>query len=259
MVEHRLDWNCPMKIRTVIIEDERPSLERMKKLLSKFDNIEIIGEAEDGQSAITMIDELKPDLALLDIQLPEFNSFEVLKQVNHHPLIVFVTAYDQYAIKAFEENAVDYILKPTSEERLSKAIQKVIQLNQSIDDNILRMLKNVVDRNDFLERFTVKIGDEILLIPVDDVYWFKAEDKYTFLNSYDKEYIYDSSLKQLEQVVDPDMFFRIHKNAIVNQNKIKKINKSFTGKYSVQMKDEKQTILEIGRTFLPDLRKKLHF
>jgi DNA-binding LytR/AlgR family response regulator len=248
-----------MKLRTIIVEDEIHALERMKKLLSSFKEIEIVGEAEDGKTAISLIDDVKPDLAFLDIQLPEFTSFEVLERVKYKPGVIFVTAFDQYAIKAFEENAIDYILKPTSEDRLAKAIVKLKQHQQIFNDNILNVLKDAIHKNEYVERFTVKIGDEILFISSEKVFWFKAEDKYVFLNTYDKQYIYDSTLKELELMLDPKLFCRIHKSVIVAQNKIEKIIKSFAGRYNVRMKNNKKTKFDIGRTYLPDLRDKLKF
>ena len=248
-----------MKIRTLIIEDEQHALARMKKLLKNFSDIEVVGEAMDGQAAITMINDLRPDLVFLDIQLPQYTGFEVLDHVKYKPSVIFVTAYNQYAIKAFEENAIDYVLKPTSIERLGKAIAKVIQIEQKIDKRVIKLLKAAMATQDYLLRFTVKCGNEILIIPVNKVYWIKAEDKYLFINTFDQEYIYDSSLKKLEQILDPEQFFRIHKSAIIAQNKIAKIVKSFTGKYLLKLEDKNKSSFEIGRTYLPQLRKKLMF
>lgn len=248
-----------MKIRTVIIEDERPAMERMKILLSNFPEIEIIGEAEDGLSAVKLISNLQPDLVFLDIRLPELSGFQVLEKVTNLPKVIFVTAYDEYAIKAFEANAIDYLLKPTSEERVRKAIDKVKSMNERIEPQLLSLLKGMIERNKYSQNFSVKVKDEILLIPVESVYWFHASDKYVFLKTFDAEYFLDLTLKKLDEMLDPEKFVRIHKSIIASATRISKIKKTFTGKYTVVMTDSKKTSLEIGRTYLPLLKEKFHF
>lgn len=248
-----------MKLRTVIVEDELPSLQRLKELLANFDNIEVIGCAHDGQQAVEMIDGLKPNLAFLDIQLPVFTSFEVLKRLHHRPNIIFVTAYDQYAIKAFEENAVDYLLKPTTPERLQRAIDKVVRLNRPVDQDLLEVLRNALEQGRHPERFSVKIGDEIIFIPASDIYFFRAQEKYVFLNTFDREHIIDLTLKELDVRLNPDNFLRIHKSTIIAIDKISRVRRSFSGKFKVQLLDSKRSSFEIGRTFLTGVRERLKF
>ena len=239
-----------MKIKTVIAEDEIHSLERLKSLLQDYKEIEIIGEAPNGPAAVDLIDDKKPDLAFLDIQLPVFSSFEVLKRIKHKPKVIFITAYDEYAIKAFEESAVDYLLKPTDSERLGQAIERIKQLEQPLDEKIFTVLKSIIKEETYLDRFSVKIGNEILFIPAEDVYWFEAEDKYIFLNTVSHKFIYDSTLKELEEVLNPEQFIRIHKSYIIAIDKIHKIKRTFAAKYKVQLNDAKKSNFEIGRTFL---------
>jgi len=247
-----------MRLRTVIVEDEAPSLRRLKALLSEFDEIELISDAKDGPSALTLINTEKPDLAFLDIHLPGFSSFELLEKLSHKPMVIFVTAYDEYAIKAFEENAVDYLLKPTDKTRLSRAIKKVKQLNLSIDENLLHILKSAVSEVKFIERFPVKKGDEILFIPVQDVYWFQADDKYVFLHTATHEFYYNATLKDLEKCLDPKRFVRIHKSYIVAIDKIQKMKRSFASKYKIYMSDQKISSFEISRTYIKNVRELLH-
>ncbi|MFH1194878.1 MAG: LytTR family DNA-binding domain-containing protein [bacterium] len=248
-----------MKIRTVIVEDERPAMERMRNLLANFPDIEIIGEAEDGLSAVKLISNLQPDLVFLDIRLPELSGFQVLEKVTNLPKVIFVTAYDEYAIKAFEANAVDYLLKPTSVERVKKTIDKVKSMNDRIEPQLLSLLKGMVEKNKYMQNFSVKVKDEILLIPAEVVHWFYASDKYVFLRTFDTEYFLDLTLKRLDELLDPEKFVRIHKSVIVSATHINKIKKSFTGKYMVVMTDSKKTSLEIGRTYLPVLKERFHF
>ncbi|MFH0736073.1 MAG: LytTR family DNA-binding domain-containing protein [bacterium] len=248
-----------MKYRTLLVEDELPSMERMKHLLSKFPEIEIVGQAEDGLTAVKLILDLKPDLIFLDICLPELSGFQVLEQITHHPKVIFVTAHDKYAIKAFEENAVDYLLKPTSEERIKKAIDKLKLINDKFDPQLLSILKNMIDKDRYPSSFSVKLKEEILLVPINSVYWFYSADKYVFLQTFEHVYFLDYTLRELEEVLDPNKFLRIHKSIIVSTEHMNKIKKSFTGKYSAVMNDIEKTSLEIGRTYLPLVKERYHF
>jgi len=247
-----------MKIRSIIVEDEPHSIERLKYLLKDLKDIQIIGEAQDGKAAIELINKLKPELIFLDIQLPGTSGFGVLEKISYPVMVIFVTSYDQYAIKAFEENAVDYILKPTSKERLKKAVEKIINLNKRLDENTIEVLKSMFEKNSHMSRFAVKLKDEILIIPQEDVYYFNAEDKYVFLHTYDRKFFYDATLKELEDILDPEIFCRIHKSYILSINKIKKLKKEFFSEYSAVLDDNK-TILKIGRNYLPKLKKNLKF
>ena len=247
-----------MKIRSIIVEDEPHSIERLKYLLKDLKDIQIIGEAQDGKTAIELINNLKPELIFLDIQLPGTSGFGVLEKISYPVMVIFITSYDQYAIKAFEENAVDYILKPTSKERLKKAVERVIDLNKRLDENTIEVLKAMFEKSSYMTRFAVKLRDEILIIPKEDVYYFNAEDKYVFLHTYDRKFFYDATLKELEDILDPEIFCRIHKSYIASINKIKKLKKEFFSEYSAVLDDNK-TILKVGRNFLPKLRKNLKF
>ena len=247
-----------MPLRTVIVEDEAPSRERLKSLLSEFDNIELIGEAQDGPDGVKLIDKLKPDLAFLDIQLPVFTSIELLQKIKHHPFIIFITAYDKYAIDAFEANAVDYLLKPTTKERLQEAIRRVQQRHHKFQD-IISAMETILDKTRFRQRFTVKIGNEILFIPTEDIVWFHADDKYVFIHTSDQKYLIDETLKNLGECLEPDLFIRIHKSVIINAKKINRIKKKLNGQYVVQLNDLRKSTFNIGRTYFAEAREKLQF
>lgn len=247
-----------MKLRTVIIEDELPSLNRLKALLENIEEIALVGCAQDGEKAIELIDKEKPDLAFLDVQLPVFTSFEVLKKLEYQPNIIFVTAYDQYAIKAFEENAVDYLLKPTSVERLRKAIGRV-EKKQASGLDLLAVLKSALKNESFLDRISIRIGDQIIFVQEDEIYFFHAEEKYVYLNTSNNKYIVDLTLRELTLKLDPEKFLRTHKSYIVSVNKIERIKRTFPGKYKIQLTGTSSVALEIGRTFLPEVRSRLEF
>lgn len=238
-----------MGIKTLLIEDEPLSMDRLRELLTGFHDVDIIGEAVDGNSAIEKINSLKPELILLDIQMPGQSGFDVLNQMGHSPYVVFVTAYDQYALKAFEENAVDYILKPVSRDRLRKTIDRVLALNRKLDMDLIHTLQEAVHRKEFIRRFTVAQGDEILIFPDSDVYYFTSEDKYTFLSTFDRRFIYDMTLKNLENSLDPAVFCRVHKGYIINMTKIIKIKKWFQRDLVLYLSDSKHSRLKVSRRY----------
>ncbi len=245
-----------MPLRTVVIEDEVPSRERLKSLLVEISEIELIGEAENGSDGVRLIDTLRPDLAFLDIQLPEFTSFEILNRIRHQPAVIFITAYDAYAIRAFEANAVDYLLKPTSKERLLQAVERVRQRTLPQQD-IHVILQSILRSRQFRRRFTVKVGSEILFVATEDIYWFHADDKYVFLHTAGDEFFLEETLKNLETSLDPEVFLRIHKSVIVHMGKIRRVKRTFLGQYQVQMNDAQRTVFEIGRTYLPKVKERL--
>ena len=207
---------------------------------------------------VKLIDSQKPDLAFLDIQLPVYTSFEILEKIKHHPHVIFITAYDEYAIKAFEANAVDYLLKPTSQERLIKAIERV-QGRSPQNQDLLTAIQTILKKDQFRERITIKVGNDILFIPVNDIYWFHADDKYVFLHTFDHEYLLEDTLKNLETCLNPESFIRVHKSLIINTLKINRIKRNLTGQYQIQLNDSKKTNLGIGRTYLTDVRVRLNF
>ncbi len=248
-----------MPIRTAIIEDEEYSRERLTKLLAAFADVEIVAQAADGRTAVAAIDGLEPDLVFLDIQLPELSGFEVLEKVAHRPAVIFVTAFDQYALKAFEEHAVDYLLKPIEERRLAQAIERVRAGRRRIESAVLSELREALCGPRFPERLAVRRGNTILLAPVTDICWMTAEDRYIVLHTSDQEYLFDGSLKELETHLDPGRFCRIHKSVIVALDKIAKIVRSLGGRYSVTMAGRSGPSLAIGRAYLPQLRARLRF
>jgi len=243
-----------MILRTVIVEDEPHARERLKDLLAATKEIEVVAEAGDGPQAVDVIDRLKPDLVLLDIEMPGFSGMEVLQRLRHRPLVIFVTAYDQYAVQAFEANAVDYLLKPFTGERLGQALERVRQRGRFIDAGLLEELQRRLRPREYLHHFAVKNGEEILLIPENEVFFFSAEDKYVFLHTVGRRFFYDATLKELENRLDPELFLRIHKSAIVAVKHVCKLKRSLMGDYQVVLSDDKATILRVGRSLLAAIK-----
>lgn len=248
-------------VDTVIVEDETPSLERLKGQLGAFPQIRVVGQARDGEGAVAVINKLKPDLVFLDIELPEFNGFEVLDRISGSPMVVFVTAFNEYAVKAFEENAIDYLLKPVSRNRLKKCLERVLRDRRRIEPEQMEDLKSLLQskKEKFSHLFPVKCGDEVRFIPAEEVYYFQAEGKCVYLATRTKQHLYDATLKEIEIQTDPERFVRISKSAIVAIDKIEKLSRWFQSSYLAIMRDENKTDLKTGRAYLPGLRKRLGF
>lgn len=244
-------------IRALIAEDEPHSLERLRAVLTTREDLEIVGEAKDGLSAVALVDALKPDLLFLDVHMPGCDGFEVLARIAHRPLVVFVTAYDEYALKAFDANAVDYLLKPSSRERILEAVDRVLARRRVLDGNLLETLKAALSPQPHLRRFLVKVGDEILVIPEAEVLCFQAEDKYVNLVTEGRSFITDFTLKELEQRLDPERFVRIHKSTIIALRRISRISKWFQGEQIVILDDKAGTRLKVGRSYVDAFRERL--
>lgn len=216
--------------KTIIIDDEQLARQRIKRLLKEYDEVDIVGEAENGHEGLTIIEQLQPDLIFLDIEMPILNGFEMLAKLKHQPKVVFTTAYDQYAIKAFEEGSIDYLLKPIELERLDKTIKKLKQTNlTTVAPIAIEDLLRQINGKKSIKTLTVKIGDKILLVKLSDIVHIQAEDKYVFLHTVDgKKHLTDFTLSILEEKL-PEEFLRIHRGDIINTEYIKEIRKGFNG------------------------------
>lgn len=237
-----------MKYKAILIDDEPLALQRLEKLLMPFkEDIEIVAKATNGADAIDVIDELKPDVIFLDIQMPELNGFEVLEKIKHQTFVIFSTAYDEYALKAFETNSIDYLLKPVDQKRLKKAIDKLKIITGNKFDDFQNQLQEMLEKIRIpSKRIQVKKGDKIKLIPVSEIYFFSADEKYISVKTFDNAYLIDKTLSVLEIELD-DNFVRIHRGAIVNLNYIEEIVRMYKSTYRVKMKDDKNTVLPVSR------------
>ena len=248
----------PEEIKTLLADDEEIAIQRLKKALSPYPHIHIIGEVKDGKSAVDFINSRKPDLVFLDIQMPAFNGFEVLTQLEHTPLIVFVTAYEEYAIKAFEKNSLDYLLKPVEEERLALTISRVVQ-NKASGAEILLKIQRLVSSTGTPEKIStipVKTGNKIQLVHVADVCFFAADDKYLTLHTRDEEKLIEYPLSYLQERL-PAEFVRIHRGFIVNKLKIREIHKHFKGTYIIVMNDVKGSKIKSAYSYYETIKTKI--
>lgn len=252
--------NAPTsKYRTLIADDEQPARDRLKKLLAEHaEKIEVIGEAQNGLECREIIDRLKPDLVFLDIQMPGLTGFEVLQQTSHSPVVIFCTAYDEFALQAFETNSIDYIVKPIKAERIQKSIEKLDSLKRHSDkQELLRIIESYISHTPKKEitSIPVKLGDQMLFVRIEDVVYFSAEEKYVTIFTKDgKTYLCDFPLKSLEEKLGK-AFLRIHRSLLVNVGRIKEINKHFGRRYLIKMEDTNQSKLLSGRGYCEHVKR----
>lgn len=215
-----------MNYRAIIIEDEEPARMLIKNYLLDHENIEMLGEFADGFSGVKAIDEMKPDLIFLDIQMPKLTGFEVLELIRHKPVVIFTTAYDQFAINAFEVNAADYLLKPFNRERFSSALNKALEMVKSAEKNdskISAVINTYDDETDVLDRVAVKSGTKVHVIATDEIVYMEAEGDYVKINTKNSFYLKEKTMKYFENHLDPKIFVRIHRGTIINVNEIARI------------------------------------
>jgi two-component system LytT family response regulator len=248
-----------MLYKTILIDDEPLAISRLKRLLVKFEDVfNVIDYATNGKDGLEKIESQRPDLIFLDIEMPLMNGFEMLAALKHMPIVIFCTAFDKYAIQAFEENSLDYLLKPVEKERLIKTAEKLrSRINKKIDDFQTSALQKLIEQlnpKKELHSITVKKGDKILFISLSEISHFQAEDKYVFLNTADgKQYLTNHTISALEEKLPAD-FVRISRSAIIHAAKIQFMEKGFNGKFIIQLKDQKQTKLESGGTYADNLK-----
>lgn len=242
--------------KTIIIDDEQLARQRLRRLLKAYDEIEILTETEDGEKGLELINRHQPDLIFLDIEMPVLNGFEMLAKLTHQPKVVFTTAYDQYAIKAFEEGSIDYLLKPIEIERLDKTIKKLKKTNLAATPLQIEDLLRQMQQKKTIKTLTVKIGDKILLVKLTDIVYVQAEDKYVFLHTSDgKKHLTDFTLSALEERL-PEEFARIHRSEIINTEYIKEIRKGFNGSLIFVLNNADETRLNSSRSNSEVLRER---
>lgn len=245
--------------RTLIIDDEILARERLKRLFGNFGNLfQIIGEASDGDQAQHLIESLKPDIIFLDVQMPGKNVFTMLTEIRHKPFVVFCTAYDHYALDAFNTNSVDYLVKPVEEERLRQTIEKLkkisdLSLNGSIN-SVLEAIKKMEPKQTPTS-IQHKVGDRTVFIKLDQVVFFQSEDKYSnFYNAEGKRFISDQSLKTLEEKL-PDNFVRVSKSIILNRNFVNEVHKYFRGRVIFLMHDISKSKITSGSAYSDEINR----
>lgn len=230
-----------MKLKTLVVDDEAPARKKLRHFLELDPEIEIIDECENGHEALESIQQHRPDLVFLDIQMPVLDGFAVLKRssTQRPPAIVFVTAYDEYAVKAFEANATDYLLKPFTRKRFEDALEKAkqqirqdLQLEKAVE--AISLLEHLQKRTAYLQRLPVKTDRGIAFLHCHDIDWIESEDNYIVVHSGKRTHILRDSLTAIERTLDPSCFLRIHRRILVNVDRIQELHPNRHGSLVLQ-------------------------
>lgn len=246
-----------MKTTCLIIDDEKLARDLLHEYLESFSDIEIIGECSKGTEAVEKINKLKPDLIFLDVQMPGMTGFDVLEEIDHEPYVIFTTAYDQYAIKAFEKNAVDYLLKPLDQERFRLAVNRALKqkkLEQSNLEDLLQSLRG--DRkSSYDSHIFVQKSEKLFNLPVEEIVYLEASGDYTIITTKTDQFVSSSGIGKLDEIMNPDTFIRVHRSTIINLNFLKEIERHFNGGMVVKMQNGKS--FPVSRTYAKAIRKKV--
>ena len=244
------------KIKVLIVDDEKLVRDYLKRIILELKEIEIIGEAEDGIEALSKAQELSPDIMLLDIQMPELDGFEVLDFLDAPPPTIFVTAYDEYAIQAFEANAIDYVLKPVIKKRLFNAIEKAkiyIQKKKIWESEVTRILDHT--RKKSISKIAIKSKGKVKLLNIEEIYWIEADGDYSSIHIANNDFFHKKNLKLLESQLPSYLFLRVHRSYIVNLKKIKELSFTAIGGHKLKMEDNSE--IPLARRKVQTVKKKL--
>jgi two-component system response regulator LytT len=250
-------------LRAIVIDDEKLARDRLTGFLAGLGGVELIGEASNGIEAVQMIEDKRPDLVFLDVQMPGMDGFEVLRALSAPPpQVVFATAYDEYAIRAFEVQAVDYLLKPFARTRVEEAVGRArARLQQGAPgldiDAVVRRLEE--GRKSYVTQISVHSGRRILLLPVEDIRWFGVEHRLVYAHTAERAFMTNYTLRELEDRLDPELFFRVHKASLVNLRHVKEIVPWFGGRYKLAMRDHAASEVAVSRTQARALRARLRW
>jgi len=245
-------------IKAVIVEDEKLARDIIHNYLKNHPDIEVTGEYEDGFSGLKAINEMKPDLVFLDIQMPKLTGFELLEVLDHKPAIIFTTAFDQFAIRAFELNAVDYLLKPFSRDRFSEAIKKARGRLDAGGVGVAHKLIEHIDKQpERINRVVVRSRSKIHVIPVDEIHYLQAEDDYVMIYTGENKYLKQKTMKYFESHLPPEDFIRIHRSYIARLSEISQLQLYEKDSYIVILKNG--TKLPVSKSGLPRLKSSLDF
>ncbi len=248
-----------MNTTCLLIDDEKLARELLTEYLESFPEIEILGECAKGTEAVEKINKLKPDLIFLDVQMPGMTGFDVLDEIDHEPYVIFTTAYDQYAIGAFEKNAVDYLLKPLDLERFKLAVNRALKRKKTEHGNLedlLHSLKVKVEgRNTYDSHIFVQKSEKLFNLPVEEIIFLEASGDYTVITTKTDQFVSSSGIGKLEELLNPDTFIRVHRSTIININFLKEIERHFNGGMVVKMQSGKS--FPVSRTYAKMIRKKV--
>lgn len=251
----------PTAPTAIIADDERLMRDQLRLRLSEaWPELEILGEAKNGEEAVELVEQLKPDLTFLDIRMPGKTGMEAARDIGDRSQIVFVTAYDQYAVEAFERGAIDYVLKPTEPERLKVTVDRLKQRlarpgeAATVNDSVQAMLSQLAEKiaspkPKHLQWIQASIGQDLRMIPVEDILFFRSDEKYTCVQTASFEALIRKPVRDLAEELDPSLFWQIHRATLVNVNAIEGVTRDIRGRHLVLVKGRPEK-LEVSRSFL---------
>ena len=253
-------------LRVMIVDDEPLARQRLRRLLADARDVELAGEAGSAKEARALLAQRPADLLLLDVQMPGEDGFALLRSLPTRPAVVFVTAFDHYAVRAVEERAQDYLLKPCNRERLAEALERVrvlrrdpAALAQRVEELLAALAapRRSPGAEVYLDRLTVRVGNRLTILKTADVLWFAAEDKLVFAATASNRHYVNFTLDQLEEKLDPRVFLRVHRSAIVNLDFAEMLRPAFAGTYRLTLKDAARTEIPVSRQRARVLRRRL--
>jgi len=252
-------------LRVFVVDDEPLAARRLARLLTETGRVEVVGTTSDPEEALVFLRENEVDALFLDIQMPGLTGFDVLARLDDHPPVVFTTAYDEYALRAFEVYAVDYLLKPIETEQLARALAKLERVRGGQETADLRSALDALARSigrpaqPFPVRVASRVGDRVVFVDLDSVTHFRARDKLTYAVTETRDHVVDATIADLEKRLDPSRFLRIHRSAIVNARYVREVVVRFGGKLVVRLSDVKGTEVEVARDRAKEVRERLGF
>jgi two-component system LytT family response regulator len=252
-------------MRAYLVDDEPLAVKRLARMLSASKRVEIVGSSSDPLEAVAGIQKTRPDVVFLDIQMPEMTGFDVLARLDPQPFVVFTTAFDAFALQAFEVNSVDYLLKPIEKNKLERALRKLERMNSGTGTppDLRHLLEQLgagmanANRSGRLERLPSRLGDHVAVIDLNRVTHFFANDKLTYAATSVKNYVVDFTIQVLEDKLDPDQFVRIHRSTIVALRNVQELHPWFAGRMKVRLNDDRRTELVVARERVKALKEKL--
>jgi two-component system LytT family response regulator len=261
-------------LKALIVDDEQLARRGLEIRLRQFDDVEICGQSRNGREAIDAVREQSPDIVFLDIQMPGIDGFEVLRRLSGSamPIVIFVTAYDEFALKAFEANALDYLLKPINDERLAEAIERARQARDEklASQHRAKLLKlvceltgreltlegaiaeSVVSRNNFPERLAIRDSGETVNVQIDTIDWIDAAGDYMCVHADGDTYVLRGTMKRLEELLDPEKFVRVHRSTIVNRKRVRSLRAHRNGEYFLTLENSRE--LKLSRSYKRNLQ-----
>lgn len=254
-----------MKPRAFLVDDESLALRRLERMLREDGRLEILGTATDPERAALEIELLAPDVLFLDIQMPGLTGFDLLGRLDRQPLVIFTTAYDQYALRAFEHHSIDYLLKPIEHEQLDRALGKlermaVGEIPRPEIQSLLRQITSALQpmqNAGRLDRIPSRSGERVHFLELARITHFFAEDKLTYAATAEKNWVVDRTIAELEEKLDPVRFVRVHRSTIVNLDYVDELNSWFGGRMMLRLKDPKKTEISVSRERLKELKERL--